>query len=117
MGEGMQLKCVNCNSTNDVLGFYAGEEYIALCVKCREKLALGQLGKIGRPSMGVTKKVSITLPNEDWNWLDEQAEGNRSKFLRYLIGQEQTKTDAWNNDACLGYVISGAKRLGYTEDQ
>lgn len=73
--------------------------------------------KVGRPSLGVTKKVSLTLPEEDWAWIDEQAEGNRSQLLRYLIREEQSPEGRWSNSACLGYAIFGAKKLGYSEEE
>lgn len=41
--------------------------------------------EVGRPAIGVTKKVSLTLSENDWEWLDEKAEGNRSEFLRETI--------------------------------
>lgn len=65
----------------------------------------------------MTKKVSLTLSEEDWKWFDDQAEGNRSKLLRYLIGQEQNSEALWSNNACLGYVILGAEKLSYNDDQ
>ncbi len=44
--------------------------------------------QIGRPSLGVTKKVSITLPEDVWeaweNYLHESKE-SKSGFLRELI--------------------------------
>lgn len=39
--------------------------------------------KIGRPSLGLTKKVSITLPEDDWDWIDQQ--GSRSETFRKLV--------------------------------
>src|SRR5699024_404614 len=41
--------------------------------------------KVGRPAIGVTKKVSLTLSEEEWEWLDEHAKDNRSAFLRELV--------------------------------
>lgn len=51
------------------------------------KAKMTEQGKkaIGRPSLGVTKKISVTLPEEIWDWLDQEAEGNRSSFIRELI--------------------------------
>lgn len=113
------MKCMNCGGTHDVTDFYQGEDYIILCVDCRHKLKAnaGMQRKVGRPSLGVTKKVSLTLSEEDWKWIDEQSKGNRSQLLRYLIGQEQNSEGRWSNNACLGYAISGSKSLGYTSDQ
>lgn len=42
----------------------------------------------GRPSLGETRKVSLTLPPATWKYLDSAAEGNRSEFLRKLIDRE-----------------------------
>lgn len=67
--------------------------------------------------LGITKKVSLTLSEEDWAWFEEEAKGNRSQLLRYLIGQEQSPEGRWSNNACLGYAILGAKKLGYGEEQ
>lgn len=115
--RGLKMECMNCGGTHDVIDFVAGNEKLILCVDCRVKLAKGQLGKVGRPSLGVTKKVSLTLPEEDWNWVDEQAKGNRSQLIRYLINQEQSSESRWSNNACLGYAILGAKKLGYNDEQ
>jgi len=45
--------------------------------------------KIGRPSLGVTKKVSITLPEEYWEMLDilqdETGSTSRSEILRKIL--------------------------------
>jgi hypothetical protein len=45
--------------------------------------------KVGRPSLGVTKKVSITLPEEVWDKLDsilEQSEcRSRSELFREIL--------------------------------
>jgi len=45
----------------------------------------------GRPPIGITRKVSLTLSEEEWNWFDEQANGNRSQYLRKLISEAQSK--------------------------
>lgn len=39
----------------------------------------------GRPPIGVTRKVSLTLTEEDWARFDERADGNRSKYLRSVL--------------------------------
>lgn len=45
--------------------------------------------KIGRPSLGVTKKVSITLPEEIWQRLEDLQDksdcSSRSEFLREIL--------------------------------
>src|SRR5690625_7597428 len=38
--------------------------------------------KVGRPEIGITRKVCLTLSEDNWEWLDENDEGNRSRFLR-----------------------------------
>lgn len=53
--------------------------------------------RVGRPVIGVTKKVSLTLSEDDWKSFDEKAEGNRSQFLRetitdYLEADKVTET-------------------------
>lgn len=44
--------------------------------------------KIGRPSLGVTKKVSLTLTDDEWLLFDEKAEGNRSNYVRNLVKRD-----------------------------
>lgn len=109
---------MSCESTNDVIDFYIEDEKIILCVDCRVKLWTSKTSvkSAGRPSLGKTKKVSLTLPEEDWEWIEEQAKGNRSKLLRRLINQEQSPESRWDNNACLGYALLGAKALGYREE-
>lgn len=110
---------MNCGGTHDVTDFYSGEDYIILCVNCRQRLAMGKLNlnKVGRPSLGVTKKVSLTLSEDNWEWLDEKADGNRSKFLREIVTNALGNESKWSNYACLGYAILGAKKLGYDDGQ
>lgn len=110
---------MNCNGTHDVVDFYVNEEQMILCAECRYKAfaKVGKNQKAGRPSLGVTKKVSLTLSEEDWKWIDDKAEGNRSQLLRYLINQEQSAESRWSNNACLGYAILGAEKLGYDSDE
>ena len=73
--------------------------------------------KVGRPVIGVTKKVSLTLSEDDWCWLDEKAEGNRSKFLREVVWNALGNESEWDNNACLGYAILGAQRVGMNDEQ
>lgn len=49
---------------------------------------LNNLNQVGRPPIGITKKVSMTLSEEEWEWLEEKANGNRSSFLRGVIQRE-----------------------------
>jgi len=116
------MNCMNCGSNQDVIDFYRGEDKIVLCAGCRYKFTSGQkvlaAGKqIGRPSLGVTKKVSLTLPTEVWERFDDKAKGNRSEYLRKLIVRDMWSQGDWSNNACLGYAILGAKELGYSDEE
>lgn len=115
------MNCMNCGSTNDVIDFYRGEEQIILCAGCRYKLASGQkvvaVKQMGRPSLGVTKKVSLTLPEAVWEHLDNEANGNRSEYLRKLLDCDMWSQGDWSNNAAQGYAIFAAKELGYSDDQ
>ncbi len=44
----------------------------------------GKREKAGRPSLGITKKVSITLPKEDWTRIEESKK-SFSQFFRELV--------------------------------
>lgn len=115
------MNCMNCGNDHDVIDFYQGEEKIVLCGVCRRKLVTGQkvvtVKPIGRPSLGVTKKVSLTLPESVWEYLDSEAKGNRSEYLRKLIDRDTWSQGDWSNNACLGYAIFGAQALGFSEEQ
>lgn len=43
----------------------------------------------GRKAIGVTKKISLTLPGSTWEWLDEAIENeharSRSELIREII--------------------------------
>jgi 3-methyladenine DNA glycosylase AlkC len=43
--------------------------------------------KVGRPSLGFTKKVSITLPDEVWQII-EQLHDNKSAYFRELVAKD-----------------------------
>lgn len=67
------------------------QEYFKLTDQLSEKEKeelLDEPKKVGRPSLGVTKKVSLTLSEETWAFLDKVMEKNkesRSELLRNLI--------------------------------
>lgn len=114
------MHCMNCGSSDDVIDFISGGEKIILCADCRYKLATGQMNvkQMGRPPLGVTKKVSLTLPEAVWEHLDSKADGNRSEYLRKLLVRDMSSQwNKWSNNSCLGYAILGARRLGYNEEQ
>jgi hypothetical protein len=55
------------------------------CLDCRPKHG-GYREGAGRPSLGVTKKVSITLPDNVWDEIEhEKGELTMSAFLRGLV--------------------------------
>lgn len=76
-----------------------------------------ELNSVGRPAIGITKKVSLTLPENEWAWFEEKADGNRSQFLRRLVWDAQSPENEWNNYACLGYAIAGAEKMGMGEEE
>ena len=108
------LDCERCGGNNDVTIFHVNDEPKAFCQNCRVDL-FARKNPVGRPSVGITKKVSLTLPENEWTWFEEKANGNRSQFLRHLVWEAQSPENEWNNYACLGYAIAGAKKLSYDE--
>ena len=56
------------------------------------------------------------MPKEDWEWLDEKAEGNRSQFLRETVTSYLGNEAEWSNRAALGYAVLAAKELNYSHD-
>lgn len=109
-------KCERCGGNNDVTIIHVNDEPRAYCQNCRVDL-FAKKNPVGRPAVGVTKKVSLTLPENEWDWFDENAKGNRSQFLRHLVWEAQSPENEWSNYACLGYAIAGAKKLGYDEEK
>ena len=110
------LDCERCGGNNDVTVFHVNDEPKAFCQNCRVDL-FARKNPVGRPSVCITKKVSLTLPENEWTWFEEKANGNRSQFLRHLVWEAQSPENEWNNYACLGYAIAGAKKLGYDEEK
>jgi hypothetical protein len=109
-------KCERCDGHDDLAIIHVNDEAKAYCRNCRMEM-FAKKRSVGRPSVGETKKISLTLPEEEWKWLDEQSEGNRSKYLRRLVWEAQSSEYEWSNNACLGYAILGAKNLGYSDEQ
>lgn len=110
------LECERCGGDHDVTIFHVDDEPKAFCLNCREEV-FAKKNPVGRPSVGVTKKVSLTLPENEWEWFEKKAQGNRSQFLRHLVWEAQSPENEWNNYACLGYAIAGAKKLGYDDEK
>lgn len=117
------MECQRCGGTNDVIDFLVGYDKHVLCAECRVK-AFAPPKSIGRPPLGVTKKVSITVPQDDWDWVDGCVKtglaSNQSELFRKLIRGEDCfsrRGDGMNNASALGYMISSMKRLGYDEEK
>lgn len=108
--------CDRCDSTDDVAVMYINDEPKKFCKDCRVEM-FSRKKPVGRPKQGVTQKVSLTLPEEEWEWFDKKAKGNRSQFLKHLIWEAMSPEAEWSNYACLGYAIVGAMKLGYSEQQ
>lgn len=110
------IECDRCGGDHDLAVIHVNEEPKAYCQNCRVEM-FSKKNPVGRPAVGVTRKVSLTLPEEEWEWLDEKAQGNRSQFLRHLVWNAQSPESEWSNYACLGYAIAGAEKLGYDPEQ
>lgn len=65
----------------------------------------------------MTQKVPLTLSEDEWQCLDEQAKGNRSQFLRHIVWDKRSPESTWDNYACLGYAIAGAEKAGLVNEQ
>ena len=109
-------ECERCGGDDDLAIIHVNDEPKAYCQKCRVEM-FTKKNPVGRPSVGVTKKVSLTLPENEWEWFDEKAEGNRSQFLRYLVWEAQSPESKWDNYACLGYAILGAEKIGLSKEK
>lgn len=108
--------CERCSSENDVAIIHVNEEPKAFCQNCRVEV-FAKKNPVGRPAIGITKKVSVTLEESEWEWLDEKAEGNRSAFIREVIWRALGNEAEWSNHACLGYMIKGLENLDYDEEE
>lgn len=110
------LDCERCGGDNDLAIIHVNDEPKAYCQSCRFEMFTPK-NPVGRPTVGITKKISLTLPELEWEWFDEQAKGNRSQFVRHLVWERQSPENEWNNYACLGYAIAGAQKLGYDDEK
>lgn len=110
------INCERCGGNHDVTIFHVNDEPKAFCRNCRVEV-FAKKNPVGRPPVGVTKKVSLTLSENDWEWLDQKAEGNRSRFLRKVVSNALGNEAEWDNYACLGYAILGAQKIGLSEEK
>ncbi len=86
----MLFKCSKCQKKlslqpNIFEKAYKGHD---TCLDCRPKHGGSREGA-GRPSLGTTKKVSVTLPDDIWEKIE--GEGNKSAFFRDLALKEFEK--------------------------
>lgn len=110
------LDCERCGGDDDLTIIHVDGDPKAYCRNCRFEM-FSPKNPVGRPPVGVTKKVSLTLSENDWEWLDEKAEGNRSRFLRKVVSNALGNESEWDNYACLGYAILGAQKIGLSEEK
>lgn len=53
----------------------------------------------GRPSLGITKKVSVTLPEDDWTKISELIENKHvGSFSEYFRNVHQSNGTGWKLD-------------------
>lgn len=112
----MATACERCGGQHDMVIIHVNDEPKAYCQNCRVEL-FAKKKPVGRPSLGVTKKVSLTLTEDDWQALDEKADGNRSAFIREVVWNSLGNESEWDNYACLGYAIKGLERLEYSPEE
>ena len=108
--------CQRCDNESDVMIIQVNDEPRAFCADCRVEV-FAKKKTVGRPSLGITKKVSVTLDQSDWDWLDEKAKGNRSAFIREVLWRSLGNESEWSNNACLGYLIKGLENLNYNHNE
>lgn len=85
-------KRLNCYRCNKFLEEGEGIESATLenekteifCNECYGKESIEKTRR-GRPSLGKTAKISLTISEGEWTILDSMAGGNRSKYIRNLV--------------------------------
>lgn len=91
-----KVSCQRCGSSFNVTIIYVDEVPMTYCKPC--KIALfSKKRSVGRPSIGITKKVSLTLTKDDWEQFDAKAKNNRSLFLRKIIAKALNDEDLGKN--------------------
>lgn len=110
------LDCERCGGDDDLTIIHVDGDPKSYCRNCRFEM-FAPKNPVGRPSVGITRKISLTLPESEWEWFDEKANGNRSQFVRRLVWEKQSPESEWSNYACLGYAIAGAKKMGMNDEQ
>ncbi len=82
----VNFTCTNCEKQLKLENRIFEKEYKGheLCLDCRPKHG-GYREGAGRPSLGVTKKVSITLPTNIWNEIEkEKGDFTMAAYFRNL---------------------------------
>ena len=84
-----RLNCYRCNKVlepDEVIetGTLESEKTQTFCSECYGKEAPPEV-KRGRPTLGKTAKISLTISEGEWTILDGLANGNRSKYIRNLV--------------------------------
>lgn len=84
------MNCCRCEQVKDLAIIEINGEDFCYCSDCRKSL-FNRKNPVGRPGIGVTKKVSLTLEESDWNEFEELAGDNKSKYLRQVVIKEIDK--------------------------
>lgn len=91
-----KVSCERCGSNFNVAIIYVDEVPMTYCKTCKVAL-FSKKRSVGRPSIGMTKKVSLTLTKDDWEQFDAKAKHNRSLFLRKIIVKSLNEEDPGEN--------------------
>lgn len=75
------------------------------------------MAKMGRPSLGKTVKVSLTLDEGTWKWIDKRSGGNLSAFLRKIILKERDKMEQITLKTIFLAMTYTARKEGLEIDQ
>lgn len=71
----------------------------------------------GRPRLGVTKKLSLTLEPHEWEKFDKAADNNRSAYLRDLVLGSKESAFLKDEETFLKYVRFSLNELNYSQEQ
>lgn len=96
MNKSEMFVCNRCSSPVNVTIIYVDEVPVTYCKACKTAL-FSKKRSVGRPSIGITKKVSLTLTKDDWEQFDAKAKWNRSLFLRQIIVKALNEEDPGGN--------------------
>lgn len=76
-------QCLKCKGVESPHSIEKVDENYWKCFECGT--IFKPVGPIGRPSLGVTKKVSVTLREEDWEKIQELIQnGHAASFSDYF---------------------------------